>query len=494
MTDTTNPPARQAYPACNAWLPLAMALASLAVAAPAMAADRDQTASMSGAVADKAAAQPDAPAPAAPATTRSPVLSGAEMPDDTFYGPPAPKAHRGAVPAIDWTRPGEYVPPALDEAINIVTANYPSAQSARAALSAAASDVNAARWLRFPSVSANMQYLDNESTPQPQLIVEAPIWSGGRIGSNIRRAKAREDASSAQYVETVEKLALTTSQTYFEVARLTQREHLLEGSLKEHQALVETMERRVKQEISPLADLELARSRAAQIEQEYTTTVSQRRTTLRVLAELIADPTYDLGPIPAYDPDVELANRDALEEQSVAYSPTLKRLHALADAARADADSRKAAILPQFSAQYSYDDFYKSRVGVVVKAQNTGGLSQFSEVTSARLRIQSALEDIRESEQQLRRDVESTLIQYDAAKKRAEISKSAASTAARVSESYTRQFIAGRRSWLDVMNALREAVTAAIGRSDAEVTVMATATQLQLQSGRWRPVFRESEQ
>jgi adhesin transport system outer membrane protein len=52
-----------------------------------------------------------------------------------------------------------------------------------------------------------------------------------------------------------------------------------------------------------------------------------------------------------------------------------------------------------------------------------------------------------------------------------------------------RQFIAGRRSWLDVMNALREAVTAQLSKADAEVVVMSTAARLLLRSGRWHPMF-----
>ena len=208
----------------------------------------------------------------------------------------------------------------------------------------------------------------------------------------------------------------------------------------------------------------------------------------QTFAELIADPNYELGPMPYYDPEVKLTGKESLEDQAVAYDPTLQRLFAEADIARASLDERKASLLPQLSAQYTYDEFFGSRVGVSLRSQTTGGLSQFSEVRGARLRIQSALEDIRVSEQQLRRDIESALIQYEASKRRAEISKSAASTAANVSASYTRQFIAGRRSWLDVMNALREAINAQIGQSDAEITVMSTATLLLLRSGRWRPV------
>lgn len=417
-----------------------------------------------------------------------PLVEG-PVADVALYGPPAPKARDGALPGIGWPRAPAVVPPALDEAVNLVTENYPSALSARAALRAAASDVNAAKWLRFPSVQGNLAYLDDSGAPEPQLVVEAPVWSGGRIGASIRRAKASEDASSASYMETIQQLALTVSQTYFEIVRLTQTEQLLEDSLREHMRLVGTMERRVSQEISPLADLELARSRAAQIEQQYTTTVSQRETALRIMAELVADPAYDLGPIPYYNPEMDIANTDVLEDQAVAYDPTLRRLSAEADVARAELDTRKASLFPQLNAQYSYDDIFGSRVGMVLRAQTTGGLSQFSEVESARLRITAALESIRTAEQQLRRDIAADVIQFDAAKRRAAISTSASETAARVSASYMRQFIAGRRSWLDVMNALREAVTAQVGKAEAQVTAMSAATRLQLRSGRWHPVF-----
>ena len=124
---------------------------------------------------------------------------------------------------------------------------------------------------------------------------------------------------------------------------------------------------------------------------------------------------------------------------------------------------------------------------MVVRAQTTGGLSQFSQVNAAGHRIEAASEDLRASEQQLRRDIDTEIIQYEAGKVRAQIARDAAETATRVSESYMRQFIAGRRSWLDVMNGLREAVNARITQADTEVSVMSSAARLLLRSGRWHP-------
>jgi adhesin transport system outer membrane protein len=50
-----------------------------------------------------------------------------------------------------------------------------------------------------------------------------------------------------------------------------------------------------------------------------------------------------------------------------------------------------------------------------------------------------------------------------------------------------RQFIAGRRSWLDVMNTLRETLSARLGLADAEISSMSSFVRLSLRTGRWSP-------
>jgi adhesin transport system outer membrane protein len=438
---------------------------------------------------DRGVLDPPAPVPVMAAPAASGPPAGGEP---VLYGPPAPKSEKGRLPEIAWPEAPDAIPPALEQAVRITTRNYPSASSARSSLRAAAADVRAAKWLHFPSVSANIAYLDSSNSPQPQVVVDLPMWSGGRIEAGIKRAKAGEDVSSARYVETVETLALTVSQTYYQIANLTQREKLLADSLKEHLRLVATMERRVKQEVSPQADLELARSRSAQIEQDYTITRSNRQTALRIMAEFVADPSYDLGPVPFFDPKIELPSRDTLEDEAVAFDPQISRLRAEADVARAEYDATRASIFPQLSAQYSYDDVFKSRFGLALKAQTSGGLSQFSQAEGAKLRVDAALENARVAEQELRRNVATDVIEYDSARRRASISRNASETASNVSASYMRQFIAGRRSWLDVMNALREAVNAQIGLTDSEIGAMSAASRLLLRSGRWRPEFPKS--
>ena len=56
-----------------------------------------------------------------------------------------------------------------------------------------------------------------------------------------------------------------------------------------------------------------------------------------------------------------------------------------------------------------------------------------------------------------------------------------------VTESYQRQYVAGRRTWLDMMNAVREATDAQLTEADAEVSAMASAARLLLRTCRWAP-------
>jgi len=63
----------------------------------------------------------------------------------------------------------------------------------------------------------------------------------------------------------------------------------------------------------------------------------------------------------------------------------------------------------------------------------------------------------------------------------------AAETTARVTESLLRQFVAGRRTWLDVMNAVREGVAAKAALVQVESSAMASAARLQLRTCAWQP-------
>jgi adhesin transport system outer membrane protein len=50
-----------------------------------------------------------------------------------------------------------------------------------------------------------------------------------------------------------------------------------------------------------------------------------------------------------------------------------------------------------------------------------------------------------------------------------------------------RQFLAGRKTWIDVMNAVRESNAARTGLTEAKISAMSSAARLRLRTCRWAP-------
>jgi len=382
----------------------------------------------------------------------------------------------------------------LATAIELAARTFPTVAAARASERAARAGLGGAKWLRYPGVSLELRgAASGSSSSDYALTVAQPLWTGGRIAGMIKMGRARLMASQFAVSEVQLDVAMKVSAAYFEFQRLIQRETILNESLGEYQKLEDSMARRVANEISPNADLELARSRAAQVAQEKAITFGQRRMALTKLRELTGDPTFRITSILSYDPSIHHPDQDGLLEQALAFDPKRRRLDAEILAAAADVQVRKSAIFPQLNAQYERPTFGPDRVGLVLRAQTDGGLSRFSSVSEARERQASAEIGLLFNERELREQIEVDELENAVAKERAASSQISATSASAVTESFMRQFVAGRRTWFDVMNALRESMSARISEVDARISAMASASRLLMRSGRWTPQAQKDQ-
>lgn len=414
-------------------------------------------------------------------------LSGAGQAQDVVQGPPAARAEE----RVSAPRPPA-ISPALFAAVDRATEEYPSIRAQRSQVEAARSDVRAAKNLRYPSVGVQGVALGTGGGLGSQLVVDQPIFSFGRLGAQIDRAKAQRMVREAEVDETVLNVALDTVTAYFDIARLAKREAILGASLDEHRLLLASIGRRVDQEVSAQSDLELARSRTAQLEQDLALTVAQRQAAIARLYQFVGDASYNAGNVPVYDPAVHHPDPAGAIEQAIACSPQRERLTAQTLVAKAETKQARRSFFPQLSAQYSYNNIIGSRAGLAITAQTTGGLSNLAAADAARARETSTELDVLTAERELRERVANDLVENAAARGRIASSGTASSSAVNVTESFKRQFIAGRRTWLDVMNATREATSAELGSSDAEFSAMASAARILLATCRWQPQPRLS--
>lgn len=382
----------------------------------------------------------------------------------------------------------------LAAAIGQAARTYPSVAAARASERAARAGVQGANWQRFPNVSVELLGTNSGTAGSDYaLTVEEPLWTGGRINGMIKMSRAQLSVSQFALAEAQLDVAMRVTMAYFDFQRLIQRETILDESLREHQKLVDSMVRRVANELSPNSDLDLARSRTAQVAQELAITSGQRRMALTRLRELTGDPAFRITSIMRYDPAVHHPDGEGLLEQVLAFDPKRRKLHAEILVADADVQVRKSALFPQLSAQYQKPIYGSDRVGIVLRAQTDGGLSRFSAVSVARERRAGAEIAILANERELREQVEADLLENSVAKERAASSNLSATSAQAVTESFMRQFVAGRRTWFDVMNAVRESMTARLGEVDARLSAMASAARLLMRSGRWTPQAQQDQ-
>lgn len=385
----------------------------------------------------------------------------------------------------------------LVRAMQSAVDTHPSIAAARASARAAGSDVRSAKWLRFPSVSVEGSLLDTSgSGVQAQLVVDQPLWTGGRVSGTIERVIAQRGAAGASYDEAVLSIASGTAQAFYEVHRWRGRADILAKSLVEHNRLVEAMQRRYTQEISPLSDLELARSRTLQVQMQIFVARAQEASALSRLREFVNDPSLTIDNLAAPSPETSWPVFDdaAMTSRAISFSPLLKRLDFDRQAASAQARVARASILPQLSSQYSYSENFGHRVGLVLKAQTDGGLSRFASADAAMQRAQASELQSAAGERQVRDQVFALLREYESATSRLDGSNAASLASERVMESYMRQFTSGRRTWIDVMNAVRETSAAEIDALEAQIASQSGLVRVMLFTGLWAPVAAEGSE
>ena len=375
----------------------------------------------------------------------------------------------------------------LQEALTAAMREHPAILGSQSSQAAARAEREGALWQRYPSLTVEASGPDSGGS-STVLRLDQPLWTWGRITAGIDAAGHREGAAGWAVRETRRDIAQRVINAWTEAQRhQLRRTHALEG-VRAHEDLLALMSRRVAQEVSPKVDEDFARSRLllalndkAAVEQGLNAALSQ-------LSQLVGMQVSRAGGS-LEDADAP-ANLDAALELAISRSPTLKRLEDEMLAAGEDVRSRRAAWLPQVSFRVErhmgtrpggvLDD---NRALVVISAQPGAGLSSLSGVDAAVAR-QLATRRAREvAHRDLAQQVNAEWEDLVSARARLRNTEQAGKMASQVFESYMRQFTAGRKTWIDVLNATREVTQTAFGIADAKAQSAAAAQRLRILAG-----------
>ena len=376
----------------------------------------------------------------------------------------------------------------LEQAINAALSVHPAILGSKSTQAAAQAELEGAEWQRYPTPIVEASAPDSGSG-STVLRVEQPLWTWGKIGAGIEAAGFRAQGASYAVSEARRDVALRVVNAWTEVQRQQARKTSADDGVKAHENLLGLMQRRVSQEISPKVDEDFARSRLLLARNDRTSIQQALNAALSQLSLLVGN-TVEAA-VGDLQEKTKPQTLESAVELALASSPTMKRLEQETQAAGQDAKARKSAALPQMSVRLErfmgsrptgiIDD---NRISIVLSAQPGAGLSSRSSVDAAIAR-QEALERARDVAQlELTQQVKADWEELVGGRARLANAREAASMASQVFDSYTRQFAAGRKTWIDVLNAIREVTQTEYGIADARAQIAAAAKRIEVLSGK----------
>ena len=372
----------------------------------------------------------------------------------------------------------------VDQAMQYAIKTHPLILSAEGQYRAAKSELTASRWSRFPTVGASAR---ENSFDEKQDVTTAsmPLWMGGRINADIDLAKSKRDGALSGISEAQQSVMLETIGLFFDYFKSEKKLEIASLNVDEHQRLYEIIERRVEAETSPdvdamLAQARLQSARSAQIQAASIKDISKASlefTVGRVIDAVLVN----------NNPEPFGISLNEAVATGIKVSPRIARIESEVKGFEANIKSAKSALYPQVSLGYEkrFNDPGSSRVDqeetfVSVQFQPGAGLAVASSISAAKLRKQSARDSLEAEKRELRRQIKTAWNEYASVSFQLEPSKMLVDATNSVIESYLRQYAVGKKSWLDVLNAQREATQARNTLVDFEVQYLTSIYRLRV--------------
>ncbi|WP_198937242.1 TolC family protein [Herbaspirillum camelliae] len=385
----------------------------------------------------------------------------------------------------------------LGELVKQAAFNNPAALSRQRAVEAAGESVSSARWQFFPNPSVSLErassrnsrdvsYGGDSSVMTARL--QQTLWAGGRLTAQLEQAEHNQLSAEEALREQRVRLAEQVISQYSMWVRSDLAASANDKNLQELEKFLEQSVRREREGAAARVDVTLVRGRRDQALTDLLGAKAGRTSARLQLEQLVGMPLTD-EEIRADVASMEVSDDlPTLTESTLSSSPLIKRLRADAQVQESAIKIRQASYWPEVYARLEHQRGNYSvphqpsnnRAFIGMQMQLGAGLSLSSEVAAARGRYESALLAVDAARLELVSQVSSIYTEYQQALVRSRNLEDVALSADEVLASYTRQYLSGRRSWLDVMNAVREVVQADLQRADVTSMIIANGHKLRL--------------
>ena len=385
-----------------------------------------------------------------------------------------------------WPANGDGLPTAL----RLATSRHPSVTAKLAELKSLGYDINAAEAGRYPSLSVQAQAMSGD---QSQVVarLQQPLWAGGRIDGGINLAEMRLHAAQAAFLQVRRQLMEDTTATYAELLGARERLRAAELNVSEHEKLLGLISRRQAGSIASEADVRLARSRWTQaqtLREQLLGAVDKARGDLLALTQAPLE-----GLLAIEDELLNLPESALIMAKAETSSPVVQQRLVEVKVAGIQTDLRRADMMPTLYAQLERDivaadrngtSSPDTRIGVALTGTVEGiGLAGFGRIKAATALVEAARQDVETARNDVRRRTRALVSDRNTYLRVMEGNNLLVAATQETLESFMRQYDAGRKSWVDVLNAQKELADARQAMEQTKSSLMEFSLRLGVVTG-----------
>lgn len=338
----------------------------------------------------------------------------------------------------------------------------PNIQSADMALKASGVAVDGAKWGYFPTPSISTEQQGGKRSFTARL--EQPIWTGGKIEASVNLAKSQQKEAEQTLEEAKYTLAERCIELIASAARFSHISRVHEKALSRLESYNSMIKRRIDGGVSSLSDKQLIETRISQTKNDLKSAQTSKLTALEQLS-ILAGRKISETEASAESPISATKERytDILEAAHATH-PTILRAAAKIQTSKYNQDKVSSALYPTLSVRGekqidALSSGYENSGGkIYLTAQFSpgAGLALLSQIQEAKLKTMEAQQQYENAKLSIDDKIATDYNAAIAVQYRLDTAQDGIEYANKVLESYTRLFLAGKRNWLDVVNAARE--------------------------------------
>ncbi len=383
----------------------------------------------------------------------------------------------------------------LRQALVAAVATNPSIKAKERDVDAANSALSGAEWGRYPSVnmSVTSKRLDGANQgavnagPTSVLTVEQPLYAWGGIDARISIAGLQRDiAARALQTETnsvIDKVILA----FADLQRTQERLRIQEEALVRLREFRSMIERRVATQLSSNNDMALVEARVRQGLTDLTLTRSLQEKARNQLTELTSLTVAAVEPeVPR---PVALTSLFGAQQAVLDNAPELASSRLQIELTTAQRSQRRADIFPRVVARGEQMHTYNSqfpndtRFYIALVGQLGSGLAQLDSLEEAGSRILGAEQLFEATRRGLVQQAGSTWADMRAYEEQLPELTEIARQNEEIVASFIRQYIAGRKTWLDVLNSERELTQSRLTLADTRAAAVSAQARMSRLAG-----------